>query len=56
MRMQTMMHAQAYVLVGALIDLAPYEDVRAFMQDTQVTIRDHRDDAQDLLRDLQPRP
>lgn len=50
MRSQVMMHAEAYVIVGALRDLAPFEIAARFFDETQRTIANHRNEAEVILR------
>lgn len=52
MRMQILMHSQSLVIVRTLEELAPEDEVRTFFGDTVQIIEDHRDEAQDILRDL----
>jgi predicted outer membrane protein len=51
MRVQLMMHAEAYEIVDTLVDLAPTDDLSQFLVETRQVIASHRDDAEDILRD-----
>lgn len=53
MRMQVMMHSQALVIVEMLTDLAPEDDSELFYAQTEILITDHRDDAEDILRQFE---
>lgn len=52
MRMQVMMHSQTLVIIDTLRMLAPFADVEQYFVDTRVTVADHRDHAEDILRDM----
>jgi predicted outer membrane protein len=53
MRMQLMMHTQALVIVELLTDLAPEDDAELFFAQTELIIEEHRDEAEDILRQFE---
>jgi len=53
MRLQVVMHNEAFVIVDALVDFAPDSNFAQFLLDTRDTIRSHRDEAEADLRDME---
>jgi predicted outer membrane protein len=51
-RSQVVMHSGALILLDSLQATAPYVELQAWIEETLGIVSEHRDDAEDILRDL----